>query len=123
MGPAPPDSSDRETRVDRIVAQYLRDAETGRTPDRDQLIARHADLAGELRSFFADRDRIERVARPFREGASPSPFPCPDCHGRLEPDGTVASCPACGSRFRLERGGGLPPGERRLGRFELRGAV
>ncbi len=124
MGTRPDGLSDRETRVDEIVAEYLRDAEAGRAPDREQVLARHPDLAADLAEFFADRDRIEHWARPFREGASPSPLPCPSCHGRLEAHETVIICRGCGSRFQAETGGAaLLPGTRRLGRFELLAVV
>ena len=124
MGTQSEGPSDRETRVDEIVAGYLRDAEAGRAPDRKDLLARHPDLADDLAEFFADRDRIEHWARPFREGASPSPLPCPSCHGRLETHETVMICRGCGSRFQDDKGGAaLLPGTRRLGRFELLAVV
>src|SRR6516225_5489611 len=104
MGTASEGHSDRETRVDEIVAGYLRAAEAGRAPDRAELLARHPDLADDLAEFFADRDRIEYWALPFREGASPSPLPCPSCHGRLEGHETVMLCRGCGSRFPVDRG-------------------
>src|SRR5947207_3254582 len=123
MPTEPAGLSDRETRVDEVVAEYLRDTENGRLPDREQLLARHPDLAGDLNEFFADRDQIERWARPFREGASPSPLPCPNCHGRLGSGATATVCRECGARGANEKGGAaLAPGTR-LGRFELLAAV
>jgi eukaryotic-like serine/threonine-protein kinase len=123
MGTEPAGLPDRETRVDEVVAEYLRDTENGRVPDREHLLARHPDLADDLTEFFADRDQIERWARPFREGASPSPFPCPNCHGRLGSSAAVTVCRECGAGGPNEEGGAaLVPGTR-LGRFELLAAV
>jgi WD40 repeat protein len=120
MGTEPEGLSDRETRVDEIVAEYIRDAEAGGAPDREQLLASHPDLATDLAEFFADRDRIERWARPFREGASPSSLPGPNCHVRLEPNEGAVICQGYGSPFRVEKGvAALLPRTRRLGRFEL----
>jgi WD40 repeat protein/tRNA A-37 threonylcarbamoyl transferase component Bud32 len=111
--------ADRETRVDEIVAEYLREAETGRAPDRQRLLACNPDLADDLAAFFADRDRIERWARPFREGAAPSPLPCPTCRGPLVSSAGGSACKSCGARFRIEEPPTLLAGTRRLGRFEL----
>ena len=44
-------------RVNEVIAAYLREADAGRTPDRAELLARHPDLADELRSFFAGHDQ------------------------------------------------------------------
>jgi serine/threonine protein kinase len=52
-------------RLDAVLADYLQDIEEGRPPNRDSLLARHPDLAEEMREFFADRDlmkaRVRRV--------------------------------------------------------------
>jgi WD40 repeat protein len=119
MGTNPAGLPDRETRVDEVVAEYLRDAESGRAPDRDYLLSRHPDLADDLAEFFADRDRIERWARPFWEGASPSPLPSPSCQRLPKPTEDETIDQECGSRSRVENGlVGLLPGSR-VGRFEL----
>src|SRR5437764_281037 len=58
----PTDDPSRERRVHEVIADYLRAADAGRDPDRDGVLAAHADLADELRSFFADHDRARRLA-------------------------------------------------------------
>ena len=51
----------RETRVNEIIAEWLRAADAGRGPDRTELLARHPELADELRLLFR---------RPRRGGAA-----------------------------------------------------
>jgi hypothetical protein len=82
---------EREERINAIIAEYLRAADAGQAPDRDELLACHADLADELRSFFADHDRAQRLA-PL-SAASPAEAPT------LAP-GEPASAPPVGSRVR-----------------------
>jgi WD40 repeat protein/tRNA A-37 threonylcarbamoyl transferase component Bud32 len=52
-------------RLDEIVAAYLRAVERGETPDRDELLARNAGLADELRKFFANHDRVRQPTQPL----------------------------------------------------------
>src|SRR5262245_30457073 len=54
--------------IDQIIADYLQAVETGRPPDRQQLLARHPELAAALREFFADCDRMDRLAAPLHVG-------------------------------------------------------
>jgi serine/threonine-protein kinase len=53
-------------RLDAAVAAYLEGAERGRPADRDELLRRFGDIAGELTQFFADHDRMTRLAAPIR---------------------------------------------------------
>jgi WD40 repeat protein/serine/threonine protein kinase len=57
---------DREQILDAVIASYLRAEQEGRAPDREQMLARHPDLAEDLNEFFADRASIERLAEPAR---------------------------------------------------------
>jgi tRNA A-37 threonylcarbamoyl transferase component Bud32 len=59
-----------EERIDEVIAEFLVAETAGKTPDRDALLARHPDLAEELRSFFADHDRMRAMAKPLQ---SPAP--------------------------------------------------
>ena len=52
-------------RLDQVLAEYLRSVEAGAPLDRQTLVDKHPDLAEDLRSFFANRDALEHVARPL----------------------------------------------------------
>jgi hypothetical protein len=54
--------SERERQVNRVLADYLEAQRLGQTPNREDLLGRHPDLADELRSFFGDQDRFGRLA-------------------------------------------------------------
>ncbi len=60
-------SAEREQRLERTLADYLHAVEAGTAPDRARLLEQHPDLAGELRSFFRNRDAIERMAEPIKQ--------------------------------------------------------
>jgi len=66
-GPGPGDSRSRPDILDEVLAEYLRAIESGENPNRDDLLARYPELASELREFFANHDRMGRLARPLRE--------------------------------------------------------
>src|SRR5436309_1414737 len=58
-----------EQRLHEVLGAYLEAAESGREPDRRELLARHADLAAELEAFFTDHDRLNRLAAPLPAAA------------------------------------------------------
>jgi WD40 repeat protein/tRNA A-37 threonylcarbamoyl transferase component Bud32 len=60
------DPSEGERRLNDLIAAYLEAVEAGQAPDREEWLARHPDLAGELRAFFANHDRLARVGGPLR---------------------------------------------------------
>jgi serine/threonine-protein kinase len=94
------EAASRERRVDEVIAAYLEAERQGRPSDRADLLARHPDLAGELRSFFADRDRFGQLVAPLGpaagraaadetlappgEAAAPGPGSRPRCVGDYE---------------------------------------
>jgi len=55
-----------EDRVDQLIADFLQAPAGGKEPDRAALLAQNPDLADELRSFFADHDRVRALAEPLR---------------------------------------------------------
>jgi WD40 repeat protein len=65
-----PERSAHERQVDEAVAEFLEAERVGRVPDPQDWLARHPDLAGELRSFLADREHFARAAGPAAEAAT-----------------------------------------------------
>jgi len=70
-----PPSLDDSARVDAIIADYLRAVDAGQAPDRGELLARHPNLADELRSFFAGHDQAQRLATPPAPADAPTLAP------------------------------------------------
>jgi serine/threonine protein kinase/WD40 repeat protein len=62
----------REQRVNQIIAAYLEAERVGHAPDREELFRRHPELAAELQSFFADKDRFKGMAEPLRPVGPPA---------------------------------------------------
>src|SRR5262245_52322816 len=63
------DTSERpswEMRLDEVLFSYLRAAEHGQAAGREELLARHPDLAAELGEYSRQQDRLEQVAGPLR---------------------------------------------------------
>jgi WD40 repeat protein len=75
----------REQRFQEVLAEYLQAVEAGRNPDRNELRARHPDLADELASFFANKADFERRAAPLSV-PGPPPTLAP---GEAPPDGDL----------------------------------
>jgi hypothetical protein len=63
MTSASEDSTARERRFEEALAACVEALEAGHG-DRAALLARYPEFAGELAEFFADRDRIDRLAAP-----------------------------------------------------------
>lgn len=60
MGVADEQPFGSEPRIDQILAGYLEALEEGRAPRREELLARHPDLAPELERFLEDQGFVER---------------------------------------------------------------
>ena len=52
--------------LDAVIAAYMLAVEAGEVPNRQELLDRHPEHADALRAFFADLDRMDRVASPLR---------------------------------------------------------
>jgi tRNA A-37 threonylcarbamoyl transferase component Bud32 len=53
------------TSLSDVITEYLQAVEKGETPDRNQLLAAHPHLAEELAEYFADYDRMNKLAAPL----------------------------------------------------------
>jgi hypothetical protein len=52
--------------LDAVIAAYLLAVEAGEVPNHQELLDQHPEQAEALRAFFADLDRMDRVASPLR---------------------------------------------------------
>jgi serine/threonine protein kinase len=67
------DNAEREQNWTEVLVACLESAEPGRAPDREALLARYPEFAQELEQFFANRERLDRLAGPLREAVRPKP--------------------------------------------------
>ena len=70
---------DSQGKLKQVLAEYLHTVENDQPLDRSSLIAAaHLDLADDLRSFFRNRDSIQKLAEAATlVGPSAIGFPCP----------------------------------------------
>src|SRR5271169_3825025 len=100
------DISTRGTRVNEILAAYLQAVDAGQAPSRQELLARHPDLAAELQAFFADHDELDQLAGPVQSAPASTPLPKglnTSQAGAGAGDPTLApgeTAPAAGTRLR-----------------------
>lgn len=66
MSTHPTPAESHTARLEQVLADYLHALEAGEPVDRDELQRKHPDLADELRSFFANRAALERLAEPLQ---------------------------------------------------------
>jgi WD40 repeat protein/tRNA A-37 threonylcarbamoyl transferase component Bud32 len=69
------EATDREQRANEVIAAYLAAAEAGQSPDPQEWLARHPDLADELTSFLAAKASFEQQAGPLIPTGAGEPTP------------------------------------------------
>ena len=82
------DASDREHRLDEVIAEFYLLAERGQAVDPHTFLDRYPELADDLTAFFADKAAFDRrvgtplpqveSAPPPEPGAVPPPKPADD---------------------------------------------
>ena len=78
MTPPSPSDTSRQGRLEEVLEEYMQRLDRGEGVDREQFLARHPELADELRSYFAGSDELERLGRhtsPERERGEAPAFP------------------------------------------------
>jgi WD40 repeat protein/tRNA A-37 threonylcarbamoyl transferase component Bud32 len=85
----------REQQLESILHAYLQDVDAGRTPDRDELLRRHPELADDIRAFLDDQEQMDRFARSLHKAqASDAPAgDAPDGEATIGADGSPAAEP------------------------------
>jgi serine/threonine protein kinase/tetratricopeptide (TPR) repeat protein len=58
--------NERDRRIDEAVALYLREAQDGKPPSREEFLHRYPDLTPELEDFLQDEAQFENVAAPLQ---------------------------------------------------------
>src|SRR5262245_47617328 len=72
MTPSCPRDFSREGLLEEVLGEYMERLDRGEAVDRELLLARHPELAEELRAYFAGSDEVERLGR-AREGSTVGP--------------------------------------------------
>ena len=58
-------TSARADLLGEILGAYFVAVEEGRAPNRQELLAQHPDLAGEMAEYFAEQDRLDHLVAPI----------------------------------------------------------
>jgi membrane protein YdbS with pleckstrin-like domain len=84
------ENSGQSEQLNQIIAHYLKAVESGEAPDREELIERHPDFADDLKSFFADHDKMKELTEPM-EPVAQAEEETPGSEARTIPPGAVES--------------------------------
>src|SRR5580704_13695966 len=80
--PTPNDPTMSHSSLDAVIASYMQAVEAGEVPNRQELLDQNPAMAAQLHAFFADVDRMDRVASPLRNAAGPDATSDVDADGR-----------------------------------------
>ena len=70
-----------DPRLSQIIAEYLQAIDAGSSPDPEEYTLRYPDLAEQLRVFFTDQEKMNRLAAPLRpDDPDATQPPGPDLH-------------------------------------------
>jgi WD40 repeat protein/tRNA A-37 threonylcarbamoyl transferase component Bud32 len=96
--PAQSEEQAREERLQAALHAYLQAADAGRPADREALLREHPDLSEELSAFFADEQRLDRLAASVAPGRRPTGAG-PDTLPQF--DGVAPACPCSFADYEL----------------------
>src|SRR5580704_9259705 len=95
----PNTSTERDRRLQEVLAVYLEAVEAGHQPKQEEWIARYPDLAAELTEFFANQERIANLAAPLK-AAAPAEIPLTREDPTLPPGPSATNGPPLGTKVR-----------------------
>lgn len=71
MTSEPLGDSEEDERLNGILAEFIQQMETGTNSDPQEILSRHPEYAEELKEFFNDKARFDRLAKPFKPVGDP----------------------------------------------------
>ena len=99
MSHEPNAPTERDQRLNEVLAAYLEAVEAGQHPDQPEWLARYPDLATDLADFFANQERLDQLAAPLR-AAAPVEAPLTREDPTLPPSQSAVDGPPVGTRVR-----------------------